>query len=93
MAAYEIIKKIEMEDAEGNSVYYYVGRTADIKAMFKSIAKAVERGVTNLYLPFSNAPIFSDRKNYYALEFVEHDNCTQVSVVNSDTMLGIMLWQ
>ena len=70
-----------------NEVYreYYVGETADIKAMYKSIAR---NKITGLCPEFEGSPKFSDKKSVYALCI---DEFNYFSVVNSDTMLSILL--
>ncbi|MCM1327305.1 MAG: hypothetical protein NC249_11860, partial [Lachnoclostridium sp.] len=64
---------------------YYVGATADIKAMYKSIARNKNTEISPM---FCDAPKFSEQKQVYAL-CIDKDNW--LTVVNSDTMLSLIL--
>ena len=68
---------------------YYVGKTADIKAVYKSICKhSNESGIMPL---FQGSPKFNPEKSVYALciEYTDY-NSYYVTIVNSDTMLAII---
>jgi hypothetical protein len=71
----------------GEYVYldYYVGATSDIKALYKSILRS---RTTNLMPAFCDFPKFSENKSVYALCI---DGEGYVTIVNSDTMLGILI--
>lgn len=64
---------------------YYIGKTSDIKAMYKSI---VRNRTSNLSRMFLTTPKFSDSKDMYAL-CINNEN--YVTIVNSDTMLSILM--
>lgn len=73
----------EFEGAEDS--IYYVGSTADIKAMYKSIARNQN---TDIRPYFCDAPKFSESRQIYAL-CIDKDGW--MTVVNSDTMLSLIL--
>lgn len=88
MAAISIRKyntSLEVYEQTGDNSMFYVGQTADIKAMFKSIAR---NKTTDLVPLFCDAPIFSDAKQVYALCI---DNDGYVNIINSDTFLAMIL--
>lgn len=66
---------------------YYVGATADIKAMYKSIARNNFKG-TNLYPLFGEPARFSENKSVYALCINTDEN--YITIVNSDTMMYLI---
>lgn len=70
------IKKVVLDDST-----MYIGNTADIKAMYKSIARNKH---TELMHIFCDAPRFSESKRIYALD-------NNISIVNSDTALYMLL--
>lgn len=69
-------------------VLYYVGKTSDIKALYKSIFRAYERECTDIFPLFTERAIFSDYRSFYALSIREDG---QMTVLNSDTFLGLLL--
>ena len=73
-------------DLLGKTVEFYVGATADIKALYKSIRR---NKATRLYPMFCDSPKFSDNKMVYAL-CVNYDT-GYIFVVNSDTMLSMIV--
>lgn len=64
---------------------YYVGATSDIKALYGAIRR---NKATWLQPAFLNSPVFSEHKHVYALCIDENN---YVKVLNSDTMLEILL--
>lgn len=78
------MKKYEIKNE--NSVYF-AGETNEIKAMFKSIRHAYDKGNTELF-PYFRNPQFSSEKNCYAIEIDEEMN---VFVRSSDTMMALIL--
>lgn len=64
---------------------YYVGSTADIKAMYKSIARNQNTDIRPL---FCEAPKFSESRLVYAI-CIDKDGW--MTVVNSDTMMLLIL--
>lgn len=64
---------------------YYIGATADIKAMYKSIARKRNCGI---YPRYCGSPKFSEMKSIYALCI---DVNGQMTVINSDTFLAMVL--
>ena len=83
------MKKYYSVDTETGAISdYYVGHTADIKTLYKSIRRASYKGSTN-YWPYDmNTPKFSLYKSVYAL-CVESDG--SVHILNSDTMLSLIV--
>ncbi len=79
-----MIKKYEIKN-ENN--IYFVGETNEIKAMFKSIRRAYDKGNTELF-PYFRIAKFSDSKSCYAIEIDEEMN---VYVRSSDTMMALIL--
>ena len=68
-----------------NGDLYIVGATADIKAIYKSIA----RNHNTEIIPYYNeSPIFSSNKQMYAVCIFAESN---MIVINSDTMLAILM--
>lgn len=63
----------------------FIGETKEIEAMFNSIVKNRNTDIRPLY---AEKPIFSENKQFYGL-LVDHDNW--MTVVNSDTVLAILL--
>lgn len=55
-----------------NSIIY-IGRTSDVKAMYKSIARASRKYHTNLITLFSAMPKFSENKMAYGIVIDEED--------------------
>lgn len=84
MKHYVQVKK-EADWGKDKYLDYYVGETADIKALYKSIRR---NKWTNLVPLFVESPKFSENKSVYAL-CIENDK--YVSVVNSDTMLHMII--
>ena len=73
---------------ENNNIYY-VGETADIKAMYKSIRRKLEKDMSmSLELLFVDFPKFNPNKSVYALCVDERG---YITVVNSDTMMSIIV--
>ena len=68
-----------------NGDLYIVGATADIKAIYKSIARNYNTEITPYY---NERPIFSSNKQMYAVCIFAEFNMT---VINSDTMLAILM--
>lgn len=64
---------------------YYVGETANIKSLYKSICR---NKATNLRPMFCGFPKFSENKSIYALCI---DDKGYVTIINSDTMLAILI--
>lgn len=90
MAAMNFKKYITSEEVynltEGTEdSMYYVGSTANIKAMYKSIARNRNTEISPM---FCEAPKFSESRQVYAL-CIDKDNW--MTVVNSDTMLSLIL--
>lgn len=85
------IKMYESVNPEtGTLSFYYVGHTSDIKALYKAIRRASEKGNTCMYPLFCDFPIFSSNKEIYAL-CVDTENYWNVTVLNSDTMLSMII--
>lgn len=80
------MKKYYLISEHGSVESYYVGETADIKAMYKSILR---NRTSNLRPMFCDFPKFSDNKSIYALCIDEFAGW--VSIVNSDTMLAMII--
>ena len=69
---------------------YYVGHTADIKTLYKVIRRASNKGNTCMYPMFCDFPAFSPNKEVYAL-CVDTENDWNVTIINSDTMLSMIV--
>lgn len=69
---------------------YYVGKTSDIKALYKAIRRASNKGNTCMYPMFCDFPVFSPNKEIYAL-CVDTEEGWAVNVLNSDTMLALIV--
>lgn len=79
-------------DGEVDEVFY-VGSTADIKAVYKSIVRNRSRHwsdgeCTNIAPLFMDSPVFSKKRAIYGL-CIDRDNW--ITVVNSDTLLMSIL--
>lgn len=70
--------------------FYYVGHTSDIKALYKAICRASRKGNTFMFPLFCDFPVCSPSKEVYALR-VDTENYWAVTVVNSDTMLSMIV--
>lgn len=70
-----------------NSIIY-MGRTADIKAMYKSIARASRKCHTNFMPLFSEMPKFSENKITYGIEI---DEDYFISIISSDVFTAMLL--
>ena len=70
-------------ELSGEYSVYYVGRTEDIKELWKTI---VENG--SITPMFCAPPVFSEKKEYYCMEIPENG---YASIINSDTFLGMLL--
>ena len=80
-----MFKHYYVTDLFGRTDEFYVGATADIKALYKSI----RRNKSTLLCPWHiDMPKFSDKKNIYAL-CIDEEN--YIHIVNSDTMLSILI--
>ena len=66
----------------------YIGRTADIKAMYKSIVRASRKYHTILMSLFSEMPKFSENKITYGIEI---DEDYFVSIISSDVFTAMLL--
>lgn len=67
-----------------NMQEFYVGKTSDIKALYKAIRRNKS---TNLYPLFCDTPKFSESKLIYALCIDEDGG---ISIANSDTMMYLI---
>ena len=83
------MKKYEYVNQETGEVsFYFVGKTSDIKTLYKAICRASYKGNTN-YWPYNMyTPKFSPYKSVYTL-CVEGDG--SVHILNSDTMLALIV--
>lgn len=80
-------KKYECVDVETGEVFlFFVGEKADIKTLFKAFRRTYRKGNTNFW-PGAK-PKFSPEKSVYALCITSDGG---VSVLDSDTMLALML--
>ena len=70
-----------------NSIIY-IGRTTDIKAMYKSIVRAYHKYNTNFMPLFSETPKFSENKITYGVEI---DEDYFVSIISSDVFTAMLL--
>lgn len=75
----------EVYEESGLDSAYYIGGTADIKAMYKSIARNRNCGI---YPQYCDSPKFSEKKSIYAL-CIDADG--RMAVVNSDTFIAMLL--
>ena len=67
---------------------YYVGETTEVKALYKSICRAGQRGSTGIFPLYEDFPIFSEGRSVYGL-CVTYDNT--FVIINSDTILSLIL--
>lgn len=67
---------------------FYVGKTEEIKRIYRSIRNAILRENTDMMLLFPGMPVFNPNKATYAIS-IELNRF--VSVVNSDTMLSLIV--
>lgn len=67
---------------------YLVGEATEIKALYKSITRAAKNGNTGLCPRFLDFPVFNENRRIYALCV---DFAGYVTVINSDTMLSLIL--
>ena len=74
-------------DVKENAVIY-MGRTSDIKAMHKSMARALRKYHTDLIPFFSDTPVFSESKITYGI-VIDDDNLFYV--ISSDTFTAMLL--
>ena len=72
MKKYEIISMMDDNSSIVTGVAY-IGTTADIKALYKSIRRASEKESTNLYFLFGGAVRFSENKQVYGLVISDDD--------------------
>ena len=86
MKKYEIISNMDDNSSIVTGVAY-VGTTADIKALCKSIRRASEKESTNLYFLFCGAQRFSENKQVYGL-VISDDT---VSIITSDTFAMMLV--
>lgn len=87
MKKYEMISKIDESSSIITGVAY-IGTTADIKALCKSIRRASEKESTNLYFLFGGAVRFSEYKQVYGLVISDDD---MVTVITSDTFAMMLV--
>ena len=87
MKKYEIISNMDNETSIVTGVTY-IGTTADIKALCKSIRRASEKESTNLYFLFCGAQRFSENKHVYGLVISDDDT---VTIITSDTFAMMLL--
>lgn len=78
MKKYEIISNMDNETSIVTGVAY-IGTTADIKALCKSIRRASEKESTNLYFLFGGAVRFSENKQVYGLVISDDDTVTIIT--------------
>lgn len=83
------MKRYEYIDQETGEVsFYYVGKTSDVKTLYKAIRRASYKGSTN-YWPYNmDSPKFSPYKSVYAICI---DSDESFHVINSDTMLALIV--
>ena len=67
---------------------FYVGETEEIKRIFRSVRKAIMKENSDMMLLFPGMPVFNPNKATYAIS-IELNRF--VSVVNSDTMLSLIV--
>lgn len=83
------MKRYECIDPETGEVsFFYVGKTSDIKTLYKAIHRASNKGNTSYWLYYEDEPEFSLWKAVYAL-CIESDN--SIHILNSDTMLSMIV--
>lgn len=88
-----MFKKIIIEEG-ADAGEYYIGRTADIKALYKSLTRAAYKtnegkGYRHRFFPaFSESPKFSESKRIYAIHI---DIFCNYTVITSDCMMAILL--
>lgn len=87
MKKYEVVLKIDDNTSIVTGVAY-IGTTADIKALCKSIRRASEKESTNLYFLFGGAVRFSENKQVYGLVISDDDT---VSIITSDTFAMMLV--
>ena len=87
MKKYEIVSNMDNETSIVTGVVY-IGTTADIKALCKSIRRASEKESTNLYFLFCGAQRFSENKQVYGLVISDDDT---VTIITSDTFAMMLL--
>ena len=86
------IKMYESMNPETGALsFFYVGKTADIKALYKAIRRASNKGNTCMYPMFCGFPVFSPNKEVYTL-CIDTENDWAVTVLNSDTMLSLIVY-
>lgn len=85
------IKMYESVNQETGALsFYYVGKTADIKTLYKAICRAARKGNTYMFPLFSDFPAFNPNKEIYAL-CVDTENDWNMTIINSDTMLSLIV--
>lgn len=82
---YYTSEKVYRETEGVDDSIYYVGTTADIKAMYKSIARNLN---TDIKPYFCESPKFSESRQVYAL-CIDKDGW--MIIINSDTMLSFII--
>lgn len=87
MKKYEMISKMDDNSSIVTGVAY-IGTTADIKALCKSIRRASEKESTNLYFLFGGAVRFSENKQVYGLVISDDDT---VTIITSDTFAMMLV--
>lgn len=87
MKKYEIISMMDDNSSIITGVAY-IGTTADIKALCKSIRRASEKESTNLYFLFGGAVRFSENKQVYGLVISDDDT---VTIITSDTFAMMLV--
>lgn len=67
---------------------FYVGKTEEIKRIYRSIRNAILRENTDMMLVFPGIPAYNPNKEVYAI-------CIELNrfvyIVNSDTMLSLIV--
>ena len=82
------MKRYETVNPDMIQSVYYVGETEEIQRVYRAIRKAGIKGSHNWMQAFPGNPIFNPNKAVYAIRI--ESNCL-VSVVNSDTMLSLIV--
>ena len=77
------IRKVDIEDG-----ILYWGETKDIKALYKSFTRALNKYKTDVYPLFCNFPTFSENKKIYGLT-INSEN--QMVVVNSESVMEMLI--
>lgn len=91
MKKYEVVLKIDDNTSIVTGVAY-IGTTSDIKALYKSIRRASEKGNTNLYFLFCGAQRFSENKQVYGLVISDDESDDEtVSIITSDTFAMMLV--